>query len=68
MVFIVRTMAPKGEPDPRTIVGAEVHARATSVRWTLENKRIHGAEAGTKHLDGVVSSVKEKNWLHHSDA
>ena len=53
-------MAPKGEPDPRTIVGAEVHARAASVLRTLENKRIHGAEAGTKLLDGVVLSIKEE--------
>ena len=60
------TMAPKAVPDPRTIVRAEVHARAASVLRPNENKQIHGTEAGSKLLDGVIRSIKEKNWLHHS--
>ena len=53
-------MAPKTKPDPRNVVGADVHARAASVLRSNENKRIHGAEAGTKLLDGVVQAIKEE--------
>ena len=54
-------MAPKSKVDQRLVIGAQVHARAASVFSThKENQRVHGDNAASILLTGIVQEVRKE--------